>query len=353
MIAPTVIAHADWGTDRRKRQVAMARLVPGSANTGPRYFLTSLAQAPDAQKPDSDLLQELRAAASPGQAMAGFDFPIGLPRAYAKAAGISSFPEFLDALGSPPWEEFGVVARHRGEIALRRPFYPHAPGGARREHLHLALGLTARQLRRRCEGIDAETLFWTLGGKQVGKGALAGWRLLAAARNREPGIALWPFAGPLPGLLDGGGRLVVAETYPREYYKHVRVPGAGVTRWSKRRRADRLTWIPGVLRWATSLGVSWQGGVLRRAEEGFSDGPNGEDEFDAVVGLLAMISVVTGAVPSGEPRDDPAIASTEGWILGRSQESLKLPTVCVLATSLSDDLAASLREDGSATLDEY
>ena len=318
MITPAVIAHADWGTDRRKRQVAMARLVPGTAGSGPRYLVTSLAPAPDALGQEGDLLQELRVAALPGQAMVGFDFPIGLPRAYAKAAGISSFPEFLNALGSPPWKDFGVVARHRGEITLRRPFYPYAPGGARREHLHLALGLTARQLRRRCEGIDAETLFWTLGGKQVGKGALAGWQLLAAAGNREPGIALWPFAGPLPGLLDRGGRIVVAETYPREYYKHVRLPGTRVTRWSKRRRADRLAWIPGLLRWAASLSVTWHGGLLGRAEEGFSDGASGEDEFDAVVGLLAMISVVTGAVPSGEPRDDPAISSIEGWILGRA-----------------------------------
>jgi hypothetical protein len=52
--------------------------------------------------------------------MADFDFPTGLPRAYARAAGISSFPEFLDAIGAHPWEEFGIVTRHRGEITLRR-----------------------------------------------------------------------------------------------------------------------------------------------------------------------------------------------------------------------------------------
>lgn len=318
MIAPAVVAHADWGTDRRKRQAAMARLAPGGTGQWPRYLVTSLAPAPDGQGPEGDLFHQLRTTALPGQAMAGFDFPIGLPRAYAKAAGISSFPEFLDAIGSPPWEEFGGVTRHPGEITLHRPFYPYAPGGTRREHLHLALGLTAPELRRRCEGTDAETLFWTLGGKQVGKGALAGWQLLTAARHREPGIALWPFAGRLPRLLGGDGRIVVVETYPREYYQHIRPPGTRATRWSKRRRADRLTWVPGLLRWAESLGVTWHPGILRRVEEGFSAGPNGEDEFDSVIGLLAMIGVVTGAVPAGEPLDDPAIATTEGWILGRS-----------------------------------
>jgi len=321
MIVPVVIAHADWGTSRKKRQVAMAWLVSGAVGPGPRYLVISLAPAPDGLSRQGDLLQELRAAASPGQAMVGFDFPIGLPRAYAEAAGIGSFPDFLDTIGSPPWHEFGVVARHRGEITLRRPFYPYAPGGAKREHLYLQLGLSAQQLRRRCEGKDAETMFWTLGGKQVGKGALAGWQVLAAARNRRPGIALWPFAGPLPRLLDGRDRIVVTETYPREYYHHVRVPGTPANRWSKRRQANRLTLLPGLLRWAESLGVAWHRDILCRAEEGFSAGANGEDEFDAVVGLLAMISVVTGTVPTGEPGDDPAISSIEGWILGRASSS--------------------------------
>jgi hypothetical protein len=194
MIAPAVIAHADWGVDRRKRQMATARLRPGGAG----YLIASVGPPPDSAAPGGDLFGWLGGAASPGQAMAGFDFPIGLPRAYARAAGICSFPEFLDVIGAPGWEDFGVVARHPGEITLRRPFYPDVPGGTKREHLHLALGLTGRELRRRCEGTDAETLFWTLGGKQVGKGALAGWRLLAAARHLAPGIALWPFHGPLP-----------------------------------------------------------------------------------------------------------------------------------------------------------
>ena len=314
MITPALIAHADWGTAPGKRQLAMARLLPGGAG----YQVVSVAPAPTGQRPQGDLFQYLRAAAEPGQAVIGFDFPVGLPIAYAKAAGISSFPEFLDAFGSPPppWQEFATIARQRDEITLQRPFYPDRPGGTRRGHLYLALGLTAEQLRRRCEGTDAEILFWTLGGKQAGKGALAGWHLLAAARHRAPGIALWPFDGPLPGLLAGGGRTVVAETYPREFYQYIRPPAHPQPRWSKRRQADRRTWVPGLLRWAESLAVSWHPGVLSRVEEGFSAGPNGEDEFDAVAGLLGMITVVTGALPPGEP-PEAEITTIEGWILGR------------------------------------
>jgi len=313
---PTVAAHADWGATPRKRQVAEARLAgsgrPGEPST---YVVTSLRPAPDAGGPEGGLLRQLATAAAPGQAIAGFDFPIGLPRAYAAAAGISSFPGFLDVLGSPPWQQFSVVARHASEIALGRPFYPAVPGGTRREHLYRALGLTAAELRRRCEGSDAETLFWTLGGKQVGKAALNGWRLLSAARQWQPPVALWPFDGPLPALLGGSGGVVAAEAYPREYYRYVRP--AVRARWSKRRRDDRLAWVPGLLTWAESLGVSWDAGIRRRVEAGLSPGLDGEDEFDAVIGLLGVIAVVTGAIPSGEPDHDPAITTTEGWILGR------------------------------------
>jgi hypothetical protein len=319
MIAPEVVAHADWGTDRRKRQVAMARRVPGHAGPSPRYQVISLAPAPDGASPAGDLLEELQAVASPGQVMAGFDFPIGLPRAYATAAGITSFPQFLGNIGQPPYEQFAAVARHCSEITLTRPFYPYRPGGTSRADMYLALGLSSDDLRRRCEGTDAATMFWTLGGNQVGKAALAGWQLLAAAQHREPGIALWPFAGPLPSLLDGGSRIVVAETYPREYYQYIRPPAAQAPRWSKRRRQDRLTWVPSLLRWAESLGVTWHPGILRRVKEGFSAGANGEDEFDAVAGLLAMIGVISGVLPAGEPRHDPAVTIIEGWILGRSQ----------------------------------
>lgn len=323
MIPPAVIAHADWSTDPRKRQTAVATLVAGGGAAGSptaasRYRVISLAPAPgDGVGRLGGLFHALREAASPGQALVGVDFPIGFPLAYAAAAGISSFADFLGLLGSPPWESFASVARRPAEISLHRPFYPAAPGGTRRDHLYQALRLTSTELRRCCEKTDAEILFWTLGNRQVGKGALLGWQLLAAARRTGPGISLWPFDGELTELLDGGSRTVVAETYPREYYRHFRPHHGLPQRWSKRRRDDRLKQIPGLLAWAAPLGVSWDPAVLRRVEAGFSGGPNGEDEFDAVVGLIGMIGVVNGAIPSGEPPDNPTISTVEGWMLGR------------------------------------
>ena len=306
-----VVTHADWSVDPRKRLLAVARLVAGP--DGPRYQVVSLAAA------GRDLLGDVRRRYRPSTVLAGFDFPLGLPRGYAQAAGVESFGEFLGQVGSPPWDEFENVASGPAEISLRRPFYPDRPGGTRRSDLHAGLGLSGQHLRRRCDGTDAETLFWTLGAKQVGKAALNGWAMLRQAQAGGAEIALWPFAGPLSSLLAGPVRVVAAETYPREFYRRIGAPPrAG---WSKRRRADRLQCIPGLLRWAGQLGVSWDGDVMERVTEGCSGGPTGEDEFDAVVGVLGMISVVTGAVAPGVPADDPAVTAIEGWILGRASSA--------------------------------
>jgi len=72
-----------------------------------------------------------------------------------------------------------------------------------------------------------------------------------------------------------------------------------------------------LLAWADEVGVGFESGVQHRVEEGFSAGVNGEDEFDAMVGLLGMVAVVRGVVESGEPKDDAAVTAIEGWILGR------------------------------------
>jgi len=299
-----IVAHADWGSDPRKRVVAVARKVADG------HEIVSLAAAPD-----GDLLAGLALEYQPFQSIIGFDFPIGLPRAYAAAAGTGAFREFFDHVGAPPWAEFEQVAAGPGEISLRRPFYPARPGGTRRSHLHDGLGLSEQELRRRCDGTDAEMLFWTLGGKQAGKAALHGWRMLRQARAGGADMALWPFDGPLAALLRSRARFVVAETYPREFYRYI---GAPADRWSKRRRADRLRCVPGLLARADCLGVRWRADVRARVCAGFDPGPAGEDEFDATVGLLGMIAVLAGVIAPGVPADDRAVVTTEGWILGRA-----------------------------------
>jgi hypothetical protein len=55
--------------------------------------------------------------------------------------------------------------------------------------------------------------------------------------------------------------------------------------------------------------------LARTVKKGF---PNGDDSFDAVVGLFGMIEVAMGR-PSGEPANH-RIKTIEGWILGQASE---------------------------------
>jgi hypothetical protein len=52
--------------------------------------------------------------------------------------------------------------------------------------------------------------------------------------------------------------------------------------------------------------------------DGFGPSPEGEDPFDATVGLLGMINVSLGYKPPGEP-DDKVTRKIEGWIFGQEQ----------------------------------
>lgn len=90
------------------------------------------------------------------------------------------------------------------------------------------------------------SVFWTLGGNQVGKAAIAGWsEIIRPAVTR--GARLWPFDGVLAEL-SGTPGVVIAETYPAEAYYIV---DANFQRnESKRRSADRKSKAPKILRWA-------------------------------------------------------------------------------------------------------
>jgi hypothetical protein len=254
-----------------------------------------------------------------GPVLLGVDFPIGLPRAYADGAGITDFITALKGFD----DRFYTVAGRPDEIGPDRPFYPLRPGGSRRQHLLDRLGLADwSDLLRRCDERSATrgaacALFWTLGGSQVGKAAIAGWRdLLAPALRAGLDVALWPFQGPLDELL-ARHRFVVAETYPAEVYGHLDLTlrrHGGKRSQHARRQATTL-----LLSKLRELGIEAETAAHVEIEDGFGAGADGEDRFDAVVGLLGMLNVVLGRRPSGEP-DDPTVRRIEGWILGQTAE---------------------------------
>lgn len=254
-------------------------------------------------------------------AVLGFDFPIGVPRAYANRAGIADFMTFLSGAGQSVWRDFFDVADAPGEIRLHRPFYPRRylpKGSRRRSHLTSALGLDYNALLRRCERASptrgaACSLFWTCGGNQVGKGALAGWRLLQA----EPRSAFlcWPFDGPLDALVQARATVVV-ETYPAEFMHHLGLVRSG----SKRQQEVRQAHGPALAGFARELGVELDAALEDGVHDGFGAAASGEDPFDAVVGLLGMLNVLEHGRPPGDPSDDPAVHAVEGWILGQAAD---------------------------------
>ena len=307
---PTHILHADWGTAPNKRWLAQAIL-----GTDGRY--TSHAAA-GIQNHERLIPSVAKQVGTGGCAVLGFDFPIGIPASYAQIAGATDFKSFLRALGSGEWPDFYNVARVPSEISTYRPFYPFAPGNKKQRHLVSALGLKVTDdLRRKCDNAHAGRraacpLFWTLGPNQVGKGAIVGWRdVLAPALDDDKGVNLWPFDGRLKDLLLPG-RIIIVETYPAECYTwFFSEPLKGKGKLEIRKKAgDPL------IEWAKSASVELDHELARTIEEGF---PEGDDAFDAVVGLFGMIEVVTGRRQPGEPTND-RIRRLEGWILGQAIE---------------------------------
>jgi hypothetical protein len=313
---PQAVAHADWSVDPGRRWVATARRASGGGY---------VADGPFPARQGGSLRARLHVEGA-GGALLGFDFPLGLPLAFAERAGIRSFPEALAAFGTGPWSRVFEVAAEPAEISLHRPFYPRScpvRGLRSRRELVGALGMaSANELLRRCDAATAgrraaAALFWTVGGKQVGRAALSGWReVLQPALAERPPPALWPFDGTLAGLLREGG-VVVAEAYPAEYYGQLGLRFGRAQGGGKRSSAARRANGPRLLGVCQDLGVRPSERLLAAIRSGFGDRASGEDAFDATVGLLGMLGVVAGGRPPGEP-EDPRVRAVEGWVLGQS-----------------------------------
>jgi mannose-6-phosphate isomerase-like protein (cupin superfamily) len=310
---PSLVAHADWGSRARSRWIAAAETRDGGWRVGPPRPVGEV----------STLLPRLAEQAGGGCALVGFDFPIGLPAAYAERAGITSFREVLPELGRGEWARFFDVAERPGEISPRRPFYPRRPGGTSREHLHAGLGLDGDALLRRCERATATRraaapLFWTLGAQQVGAGAIVGWRdvLQPALAKGALDVALWPFDGRLEDLF-APGRLVVAETYPTDIYGQLGISFAGR---GKHDEGARAALGEALVAWAGRLGLELE----PELDQGLRHGFKSDDAFDAVVGLFGMLNVVSKYRAPGEP-DDERIRGIEGWMLGHGADVEAIP----------------------------
>jgi hypothetical protein len=323
----SLVAHADWSVDGRKRWCAC-----GVREGDGRYR----AKAPVRISNPSSLLRDLAETAGPrGPILVGFDFPIGLPYRYALKAGIADFLAWLPGLGRSEWSDFYKVADTSDQITLDRPFYPNRPGGTSRSHLTSRLGVgDFADLLRECERAHpgrraACPLFWTLGGQQVGKAALSGWKdVLVPALTSQPDpwdlesparrFAIWPFSGALEKLLQPG-MTVVAETYPAEFYSRLGVkfstsrPGG---KSGKRDQTDRARQAHPLLSWAHKTGIAIDPTLENEIDDGFGPSAGGEDRFDAVGGLFGMLDVLIRSDRLLEPESE-RVRRIEGWIFGQ------------------------------------
>ncbi len=314
---PSLVSHADWSVNPKKRWIASA------VWRGGRYEVLEPRPVGETR---SLVRRQLEAAEGAG-VLLGFDFPIGVPSRYAERAEVTSFLEFLRRLASAPWRSFFDLAETPKQISVRRPFYPAGNGtGTHPEDLLHALGVeTMKELLRECEHGNegrgaACSLFWTVGAKQVGRGALVGWRdVLIPALLAPIRTGFWPFEGPLHGLI-AEREVVLAETYPTEYYSSLGIelgrPGKG----SKTVQADRAQQADPIIRAAADMDVEVSASVREAICDGFGNLPGGDDRFDALVGLLGMLRVVTCSQAPDEPGDHPRL-QVEGWILGQPREA--------------------------------
>ncbi len=315
----TLIAHADWSITASKRMVAIATI----QNNG-RY----LANAPEPVGEPGTLLKRLVTKTIPvSSLLVGFDFPIGLPSSYARRAEIADFISTLPQFGQQRWADFFRVAERPDQICLQRPFYPYRPGGAKRQHL--LDGLLIKEfddLRRRCERAypgrrAASPLFWTLGGQQVGKAAISGWQtvLSQGLQDESLQVVIWPFSGSLENLCRPG-HVVVVETYPAEFYKRLNISfsrNRSGYRSGKRSQADRAVNGVTLLACADSLNVDLAPTLKSSILDGFGTSPDGEDTFDATIGLLGMIHTISHSPEEHEPKEEK-INNIEGWIFGQA-----------------------------------
>lgn len=316
---PTRIAHADWGTAAVKRVVATAELRGGVYRAHPPVIVG----------PTGGLIERMGLHDQSDEGvLLGFDFPIGVPRAYARLAGFGKFASWFRTLdlGSTFFEVAADLAR----VSVDRPFFPtriaeKTPGAKAR--FHDALGLSDREVLRRtdhahCRRRAASEMFWALGAQAVGKATLAGWTQALRPAFAEPGrrYSIWPFDGPLAELFRRSDAVIV-ETYPTEAYRllGLRMGSAGT---AKTRQADRREDACRILECCAENAVIPDEQLVGQIIDGFGAASAGEDLFDATVGLIGMIQTVRRGSEPDLP-NDPAVRSLEGWMFGQHADCPK------------------------------
>ena len=315
-----VIIHADWSGDAEEATRRLKRqYVRAERRNSKSYSVVAPKAVTDAEVWLADLVAEARG----GKAvLVGFDFVIGIPKAYAKLVDRNSFIDFVKNVPAPFFEINSDIR----DVSTTRPFFPrneqcwrsvNASKGQRRLAVAQQIGVdNEHALLRRCEHATqmrgaGSPLFITSSAKQVGRATLFGWKeaIVPALRNARDVVRVWPFDGDLRDLVCPGS-LTIVETYPTETYAHLGVGGQSAKQnqnWRREAAAQMLEVV------SDSVGPSSDLKAL--IDDGFGGAETGEDPFDALAGALGMVLVAMGRDSADVP-DDDIIRKVEGWILG-------------------------------------
>ncbi|PWC43829.1 hypothetical protein [Azospirillum sp. TSO22-1] len=197
----------DWSgaKGRRYAGVAVAECVAGDDPP-------TLVEPPTGWWSRQAVFEWLRAGLERGPALVGIDCAFSLPFAVAR----TYFP--AEATAFDLWDLIEQATAGHPDF-LGGPFAEHPAfaagfwtGGRQPAWYTDPHRLTERVCRADGYG-SPQSPYKLIGSKQVGRGALAGIRMLRALRATDPRVAVWPFEEPAPG------RTVFAEIYPRLFLK--------------------------------------------------------------------------------------------------------------------------------------
>jgi len=288
-LAFDIFAAVDWSGAKGDSYSGIAVATCRNGDAPPR-----LEPPPGRRWRRSDFVAWLTAKAGGGdRLLVGIDCAFALP---AAAAGAILGPAYtapdlwahIDRICAEA-EDFygGDFAAHAAHQPLFWSAGPRPPGFAQHRR--------ATEVACRDAGLGApESPLKLVGARQVGKGGLAGMRVLAELKRRlGDDLCVWPFDSA------GAARIVCAELYPRLFMRAVGHGNAKV------RTAAELEHC------LSALGSRSCAGTSAGAAASLSD-----HETDALV-AAAGLRKIAGDGPIWTPRGLDALARrAEGWILG-------------------------------------
>lgn len=273
----------DWSGARGKRYAGIAVAECGAGDAAPR-----LVEPPGGWWSRTAVFDWLRAGVADGAALVGIDCAFSLPFAVAGRtlpadAGVFDLWNEIERIcadepdfGGAPFAEHPV---HGGG------FWRGGPQPDWYDDPHRATEIACR-----ADGLGSpQSPYKLIGAKQVGKGGLAGMRVLRALRAAAPdAVAVWPFDAVKPG------QTALTEIYPRLFLKH-----AG---FGQRKIRD---------------GTELDAALARLTSRPFGlNGPVSDHATDALVSAAGLRWLAARPGLWRPPALDELARRREGWIFG-------------------------------------